>query len=95
MMKTVNTTANTNPAGLNNPEATQTSAGLLDRVLDWMNHFVDTFFGPVGGDARHGDTAEPHLFMSPSCCGAIIDSDLWDLVTERQPQRKTQQASNV
>ena len=60
-MTTENTTANTNPAGLNNPEATQTSVGLLDRVLDWMNHFVDTFFGPVGGDARRGNPGEAYL----------------------------------
>ena len=33
--------------------------------------------------------------MSPSCCGAIIDSDLWDLVTERQPQQNTLEARNV
>ena len=76
-------------------EAPQTSTRLLDRLLDWMNHVVDAFFGPAGGDARHDHPAEAYLFLNPSCCGAIVDSKLWELLTESPRQPESVEASNV
>ena len=75
--------------------ASQSSTGLLDRLLDWLEHVVDAFCGPAAGDARHDNPAEAYLFLNPSCCGAVIDSKLWDLLTERKPQPETEEVSNV
>ena len=77
------------------PDTYQRSVGLLDRLLDWMNHVVDAFCGSAAGDARHGNPAEAYLFLNPSCCGAVIDTKLWDLLTEQQPQPETEEANNV
>ncbi len=77
------------------PEVPQNSAGLLDRLLDWMNNVVDALFGPAVGDARHDNPAAAYLFLNPSCCGAVIDSNLWDLLTDEQPQREIEEVSNV
>ena len=73
----------------------QSSAGFRDRLLDWMNHVADAFFGPVVGEARHDKPTEAYLFLNPSCGGAIIDSNLWDLLTEQPPQPESEEASNV
>lgn len=73
----------------------QSSTGLLDRLLDWLEHVVDAFCGPADGDARHDNPAEAYLFLNPSCCGAVIDSKLWDLLTERKPQPETEEVGNV
>ena len=73
----------------------QSSTGLLDRLLDWVNHVVDAFCGPAVGDARHDNPAAAYLFLNPSCCGAVIDSNLWDLLTDEQPQREIEEVSNV
>ncbi len=73
----------------------QSSTGLLDRLLDWIEHVVDAFCGPAVGDARHDNPAEAYLFLNPSCCGAVIDTKLWDLLTEREPQPETEEASDV
>ena len=73
----------------------QSSTGLLDRVLDWMNNAVEAYFGLTAGGARHGQPAEAYLFLNPSCCGGVVDSKLWDLLTDREPQAETEEASNV
>ena len=78
-----------------NPEVFQTSAGFLDRLLDWMCHVADAFFGPSGGNARHDNPAEAYLFLNSSCCGAIIDSQLWELLSEKPAQPESEEASNV
>lgn len=67
----------------------------LDRVLDWMNHVVDAFCGPVPSDTVHENLAAEYLFLNPSCCGAEIDSDLWDLLIDQRSQPVTEEASNV
>ena len=54
----------------------QSSTGFMDRLLDWLEHVVDTFFGPAVGDAVHDNPAEAYLFLNPSCCGAVIDTKL-------------------
>jgi len=33
--------------------------------------------------------------LNPGCCGAVIDSDLWDLLTDQRSQPETKEASNV
>ncbi len=73
----------------------QSSTGLLDRLLGWMNNAVEAYFGLTAGGARHGQPAEAYLFLNPSCCGGVVDSKLWDLLTEREPQPETEEASNV
>ena len=73
----------------------QSSTGLLDRVLDWMNNAVEAYFGLTAGGARNGQPAEAYLFLNPSCCGGVVDSKLWDLLTDREPQAETEEASNV
>ena len=73
----------------------QSSKGLLDRLLDWMNNAVESYFGLTAGGARHGQPAEAYLFLNPSCCGGVVDSKLWDLLTEREPQPETEEASDV
>ncbi|MCH8297932.1 MAG: hypothetical protein IH873_07690 [Chloroflexi bacterium] len=77
------------------PDVSQISTGLLDRLLDWMEHVVDAFCGPAAGDARHENPAAAYLFLNPSCCGAVIDSKLWDLLTDEQLQPETEGLSNV
>ena len=73
----------------------QSSTGLLDRLLDWLEHVVDAFCGPAVGEACHDNPAEAYLFLNPSCCGAVIDTKLWDLLTERKPQPETDEVSDV
>ena len=75
--------------------ANQSSAGLLERFLDWMNQVADAFFGPAEGDARRDNPAEAYLLLNPSCCGAIIDTNLWDLLIERPAQPELEEANNV
>ncbi len=77
------------------PDTYQRSAGLMDRLLNWMNNVVDAFCGPAVGDAHHGNPAAAYLFLNPSCCGAVIDTKLWDLLTEQQPHPGTKEANNV
>ena len=77
------------------PETSQRSAGLLERLLDWMNNVIDAFFGPAVGEAIHDNPAEAYLFLNSGCCGAVIDTKLWDLLTERKPQPETQEVSDV
>ncbi len=71
------------------------STGILDRLVEWLNNVVDGFFGPAVGDAMHDNPAEAYLFLNSGCCGAVIDTKLWDLLTERNPQAETEEASNV
>ena len=73
----------------------QNSDSILDRVLDWMNHVVDVFCGPAPSDTIHDNLAAEYLFLNPSCCGAEIDSDLWDLLIDQRSQPVTEEASNV
>ncbi len=73
----------------------QNSDGFLDRLLDWLNNVVDTFFGPAVGDAIHDNPAEAYLFLNSGCCGAVIDTKLWDLLTDRKPQPETEEDNNV
>ena len=73
----------------------QSSTGLLDRVLDWMNNAVEAYFGLTAGGARNGQPAEAYLFLNPSCCGGVVDSKLWDLLTDREPQAETEEINNV
>jgi len=73
----------------------QSPDGFLDRVLDWMNHVVDAFCGPALSDTIHENPAAEYLFLNPGCCGAVIDSDLWDLLTDQRSQPDTKEASNV
>ncbi len=73
----------------------QNPDSFLDRVLDWMNHVVDAFCGPAVGDASHENPAAAYLFLNPSCCGAVIDSNLWDLLTDQQTQPVNEEASNT
>ena len=75
--------------------ASQSSTGFLDRLLDWLEHVVGAFCGPAAGEACHDNPAEAYLFLNPSCCGAVIDSKLWGLLTERKPQPETGEVSNV
>ncbi|PKB71972.1 MAG: hypothetical protein BZY87_02760 [SAR202 cluster bacterium Io17-Chloro-G6] len=73
----------------------QSSTGLLARLLDWMNHVVDAICGPAVGDAEHDNPAAAYLFLNPSCGGAIIDTKLWDLLTEKPSQPETKEVGNV
>ena len=88
------TTAN-NIQGNTTATVSQNPDSFLDRVLDWMNHVVDVFCGPEVGDAVHDNPAAAYLFLNPSCCGAVIDSNLWDLLTDQQSQPETEEVSNV
>ena len=88
------TTVNTIDANVT-ATASESSAGFLDRLADWLNHVVDALFGPAEGEARPDNPAEAYLFLNPSCCGAIIDSNLWERLTERPPQPESEEASNV
>jgi len=81
--------------GNGNPTVHQSSATFMDRLFDWLNNVVDVMFGPAVGDAIHDNPAEAYLFLNPSCCGAVIDTKLWDLLTERKSQPETQEVSNV
>ena len=76
-------------------DAPQSPAGFLDRLLDWMNHVVDALFGPAEGEARRDHPSEGYLFLNPSCGGAVIDSRLWDLLTENPAQPDSEEDSNV
>ena len=89
-MTTVNNIqGNTTVAASQNPDS------FLDQVLDWMNHVVDVFWGSVPSDTIHENLAAEYLFLNPSCCGAEIDSDLWDLLIDQRSQPVTEEASNV
>ena len=77
------------------PETLQSSPGLLGRLLDWLEHVVDAFCGPAVGEAIHDNPAEAYLFLNPSCCGAVIDTKLWALLTERKPQPETEEVRDV
>ena len=77
------------------PAATRNSSGLLDRLVDWMNHVVDALFGPSAGEGWHGHPAETYLFLNPSGCGAGIDSNLWDLLNDQRPQPETKEGDNA
>ncbi len=81
--------------GNDTPDAHQNSAGYLDRLVDWMNQVVDAFLGPAVGEARHGQPAEAYLFLNPSYCGALIDSDLWDLLTDQRSQWEIEDRGDV
>ena len=76
-------------------QAAQSPDSFLDRVLDWMNYVIDVFCGPVPSDTVHENLAAEYLFLNPSCCGAEIDSDLWDLLIDQRSQSVTEEASNV
>ena len=73
----------------------QSSAGILDRLLDWLEHVAEAFCGPAVGEASRENPAEAYLFLNSGCCGAVIDTKLWDLITERKPQPKTEEDNNV
>ena len=77
------------------PENLQSSAGFLDRLLDWLEHVVDAFCGPAVGEAGRDNPAEAYLFLNSGCCGAVIDTKLWDLLTERKSQPETEEVNNV
>ncbi len=77
------------------PETLQSSPGLLGRLLDWLENVVEAFCGPAVGEAIHDNPAEAYLFLNSGCCGAVIDTKLWDLLTERKPQPETEEVSNV
>ena len=51
--------------------------------------------GPALSDTIHENPAAEYLFLNPGCCGAVIDSDLWDLLTDQRSQPETKEASNV
>ena len=72
------TTVSTIP-GTVSPTVSQSSTGIFDRLLDWMTNVLEAFFGTRVGDAVHDNPAEAYLFLNPSCCGAVIDTKLWDL----------------
>jgi hypothetical protein len=90
-MTTVNTIAENAAA-----TASQSSASLLDRLINWMNCAAEGLFGPSGGEAAHNQLAA-YPFLIPSYCGAVVDSDLWDLLikTEEQARSKRGEANNV
>ncbi len=71
------------------------STGLLDRLLDWFEHVVHAFFGPAVGEVGHDNPAEAYLFLNSGCCGTVIDTKLWDLITERKPQPEDEEVNNV
>ena len=84
-----------NIQGSVNASVSKSSNGLMDRLLDWLNNVADAFFGPALGDAMHDNPAEAYLFLNDSCCGAVIDTKLWDLLTDRKAQPETEEATNV
>ena len=88
------TTVNTIQGNIN-ATVSQNSNGFLDRLLDWMNNALDSYFGLATGDAVHDNPAEAYLFLNPSCGGGIIDTGLWDLLTDRRPQPETEEDNNV
>ena len=73
----------------------QSSTGLLDRLLDRVNNVVDALFGPAEGETRHGQPAEAYLFLNPCYRGALKDSDLWDLLTDQRSQPEIEEFSDV
>ena len=77
------------------PETIKGSDGLRGRLLDWLEHVVDAFCGPAVGEACNENAAEAYLFLNSGCCGAVIDTKLWDLLTERKPQPETEEVSDV
>ena len=80
--------------GTVNATVSQNAESFSDRVFDWLNKAVDAFFGPAVGDAVHDNPAEAYLFLNSGCCGAVIDTKLWDLITERKPQPETEEVNN-
>ena len=76
-------------------EASQSTAGLLDRLVDRVSHVVDELFGAPRVEAGHDQPVEAYLFLNPSCCGGVIDSDLWDLLTGQRPRPKIEESSDV
>ena len=78
-----------------NASVSKSSDNLMDRVLNWLNNVVDGFFGLANGEAIHDNPAEAYLFLNSGCCGAVIDTKLWDLLTERKAQPETEEVSNV
>ena len=88
------TTLSTIQGNLNEKDS-QSSTGIFDRSLDWIINVLEAFFGTRVGDAVHDNPAEAYLFLNPSCCGAVIDTKLWDLITERKPQPETEEGSDV
>ena len=88
------TTLSTIQGNLNEKDS-QRSTRIFDRSLDWIINVLEAFFGTRVGDAVHDNPAEAYLFLNPSCCGAVIDTKLWDLLTERKAQPETEEATNV
>ena len=78
-----------------NASVSKSSGSLMDRLFDWLNNVVDGFFGPAVGDAMHDNPAEAYLFLNSGCCGAVIDTKLWDLLTDRKAQPETEEDNNV
>jgi len=78
-----------------NEKDSQSSTGIFDRSLDWIINALEAFFGTRVGDAVHDNPAEAYLFLNPSCCGAVIDTKLWDLLTDRKAQPETEETKNV
>ena len=74
--------------------ASPSTVGLLDRLVDWMNHVVDAICGPAVGGASHDNPAETYLFLNPTYCGAQIDSDLWDLLNDERNQPAIEEVTN-
>ncbi len=88
------TTLSTIQGNLNEKDS-QSSTGIFDRSLDWIINVLEAFFGTRVGDAVHDNPAEAYLFLNPSCCGAVIDTKLWDLLTDRKAQPETVEGNNV
>ena len=78
-----------------NEKDSQSSTGIFDRLLDRMTDVLEAFFGTRMGDAVHDNPAEAYLFLNPSCCGAVIDTKLWDLITNRKQQPEDGEINNV
>ena len=78
-----------------NEKDSQSSTGIFARSMDWIINGLEAFFGTRAGDAVHDNPAEAYLFLNPSCCGAVIDTKLWDLLTDRKAQPETEEATNV
>ncbi|MCH8799532.1 MAG: hypothetical protein IH963_01345 [Chloroflexi bacterium] len=78
-----------------NGSVSKSSDSLMDRLFGWLNNVVDGVFGPAFGEACHDNPAEAYLFLNDSCCGAVIDTKLWDLLTDRKAQPETEEATNV
>ena len=88
------TTLSTIQGNLNEKDS-QSSTGIFDRLLDWMTNVLEAFFGTRVGDAVHDNPAEAYLFLNSGCCGAVIDTKLWDLLTDRKAQPETEEDNNV